>query len=344
MRRLRYFLAFAYIASAALGSSVARADSVSDFYKGKVVSIIVGFSTGGIYDIWARLVAQHLPKHIPGMPNVVVQNVPGAGGLTAINNVYNTAPQDGTVIAATSNLNPFTPLLDIKEARFDATKFQWLGSPTQDVALLLLRNTVPVDNLNDLRNHEVVLGSTSPDSASSFYGRLIAEIFKSKFKFVYGFPGLADTDLAIERGEVDGHPSVFWSHLVAAKPDWLKDKKVKLLLQYGAKPRPELPDVPYAQTLPMNAADKQLLDVSMAPLALGYPYLMGPRVPPERAAALRQALTDTFADPDFVAAAKVQGLEVDPVSAVEMQKTAAVAYGAPKTVVDRLLALYATPR
>ena len=323
-----------------LGAVAAKADAIADFYKGKTISVIVGFSSGGIYDIWARLVAQHLSHHIPGAPNVVVQNMAGAGGLTAVNYVYNTAPQDGTAIAATSNLNPFTPLLGIKEARFDATKFQWLGSPTQDVALLVLWHTVPVDTLDDLKTHEVILGSTSPDSVSSFYGRLIAEIFKAKFKFVYGFPGLADTDLAIERGEVDGHPSVFWSHLVAAKPDWLKEKKVKLLLQYGAKPRPELPDVPYAQKLPMSPADRQLFDVSMAPLALGYPYMMGPGVPAERAAALRQALTDTFMDPDFIADAKKQGLEVDPVSAVGMEKTVAAAYGAPKPIVDRLRALY----
>jgi tripartite-type tricarboxylate transporter receptor subunit TctC len=342
MRPVKNVLAFACLALATLGSYPARADAISDFYKGKTVSIVVGFSSGGIYDIWARLIAKHLPKHIPGAPNVVVQNMAGAGGLTAVNNVYNSAPQDGTVISATSNLNPFTPLLNIKEARFDATQFQWLGSPTQDVAILVLWHTVPVETLDDLKTHEVVLGSTSPDSVSSFYGRLIAEIFKAKFKFVYGFPGLADTDLAIERGEVDGHPSVFWSHLVAAKPDWLKEKKVKLLLQYGAKPRPELPDVPYAQALPMSDADRDLLNVSMAPLALGYPYMAGPRVPAERAAALRQALTDTFADGDFIADAKSQGLEVDPVSAAAMQKTIADAYGAPKPIIDRLLALYST--
>ena len=319
----------------------ASADSVADFYKGKTVSIMVGFSSGGIYDIWARLVARHLPRHIPGAPSVVVQNMAGAGGLAAVNNVYNVAAQDGTVIAASSNLNPFAPLLGIKEARFDATKFQWLGSPTQDVAVVVIWHTVPVDTFDDLKTHQVVLGSTSPDGASSFYGRVIMEIFKTKFKFVYGFPGLADTDLAIERGEVDGHPSVFWSHLVAAKPEWLTDKKAKLLLQYGAKPRPELADVPYAQALPMSAADKQLFEVAMAPLALGYPYMAGPGVPPERAAALRQALTETFVDADFVADAKSQNLEVDPVAAVAMQKTIAAAYASPKSVVDRLLALYA---
>ena len=341
MRCIRYLLGVAGLGLVALCCVGARADTISDFYKGKTVSIMVGFSSGGGYDIWARLIARHLPKHIPGAPNVIVQNMAGAGGLTAANNVYNTAPQDGTVIAATSNFNPFAPLLDIKEARFDATKFQWLGSPTQDAALVEIWHTVPVNTLDDLKTHQVVLGSTSPDSVSSFYGRVIMEIFKTKFKFVYGFPGLSDTDLAMERGEVDGHPSVFWSHLVAAKPEWLKDKKVKLLLQYGAKPRPELPDVPYAQAMPMSAADKQLFDVSMAPLALGYPYMMGPRVPAERAAAMRQALTDTFADPDFVADAKSQGLEVDPVSAAAMQKTIATAYGAPKPVINRLLALYA---
>ena len=205
-------------------------------------------------------------------------------------------------------------------------------------------HTVPVNTLDDLKTHEVVLGSTSPDSVSSFYGRVIADIFKAKFKFVYGFPGLADTDLAMERGEVDGHPSVFWSHLVAAKPDWLKEKKVKLLLQYGAKPRPELPDVPYAQALPMSAADKVLFGVSMAPLALGYPYMVGPGVPAERTATLQRALTDTFADTEFIADAKSQGLEVDPVTAADMRKTVADAYGAPKSIIDRLLALYSATK
>jgi len=301
---------------------------------------VAGFSTGGIYDIWARLISRHLWRHIPGNPKVIVQNKTGAGGLTAVNSVVNIAPADGTVIASSGNLNPFAPFLGIKEARFDATKLQWLGSPTQDVAVVLVWHTVPVNTLDDLKTHEVVLGSTSPDGTSSFYGRVIAEIFKAKFRFVYGFPGLADTDLAIERGEVDGHPSVFWNHLTAAKPDWLKEKKVKILLQYGAKPRPELPNTPFAQTLPMSDADRQLLETSMAPLALGYPYFMAPGVPPDRADAMRRAVKKTFEDRAFVAEATKQKLEVDPISPDGITKIVDAVYGAPRSVADRVLGLY----
>ena len=336
MRRvICLFLALVFCAAAA------QADAVSDFYKGKTVTIVVGFSTGGIYDIWARLISRHLRRHIPGNPNVIVQNKGGAGGLTAANYVVSIAPKDGTVIAAAGNLNPFAPFLGITEARFDATKLQWLGSPTQDVAMVLVWHTVPVNTLDDLKTHEVVLGSTSPDGASSFYGRVIADIFKVKFRFVYGFPGLANTDLAIERGEVDGHPSVFWNHLSAAKPDWLKEKKVKILLQYGAKPRPELPDTPFARQLPMSDADRQFLDASMAPLALGYPYFMAPGTPADRVSAMRQAFKETFEDAAFLAEAKKQDLEVDPIAPDGMAKIVDEAYGVPRSVADRVLALYA---
>ena len=336
----RRLLACVLTLMGAFAAPQAHADAISDFYKSKNVTMVVGFSSGGIYDIWARLIARHLPKHIPGNPSVVIQNMIGAGGLTAVNNLYNSAPQDGTYIGASSNLNPFAPLLGIKEARFDPARFQWLGSPTQDVAIVVLWQTVPVNTFDDLKTREVVLGSTSPDSASSFYGRVISEIFGAKFRFVYGFPGLADTDLAIERGEVDGHPSVFWNHLVAAKPEWLKDKKAKLLLQYGAKPRPELPDVPFAQKLPMSAEHRALLDAAMAPLALGYPYMMGPNVPADRAAAMRTAFADVLADKDFLADAKKQDLEVDPIGAAEMQRIVTTAYAVSPDVKAQLLSLY----
>ena len=146
----RRLLACVLTLMGAFAAPQAHADAISDFYKSKNVTMVVGFSSGGIYDIWARLIARHLPKHIPGNPSVVIQNMIGAGGLTAVNNLYNSAPQDGTYIGASSNLNPFAPLLGIKEARFDPARFQWLGSPTQDVAIVVLWQTVPVNTFDDL--------------------------------------------------------------------------------------------------------------------------------------------------------------------------------------------------
>lgn len=317
-----------------------RADAVSDFYSGKTITMIVGYTPSGTYDIWARLVARHLPKHIPGNPTMIVQNMPGAGSLTASNHIYHVAVQDGTVMGLMSATNPFQPLLGIEQAKFDAQKYTWLGSPTVDTAVILVWANAPVSSFEDAKKTEVVLGSTSPNGTSSYYARIFNDIFKTKFKLVYGYPGMVETFMAMERGEVQGHSSPFWSFMKSAKADWIRDKKVKVLLQYGGRRNPDLPDVPFGADLPMSDDDRQLFDAAMAPLSLGYPFLAGPGVPADRAKALRAAYAATFKDPEFLAEAAKQNLDIAPITGEQIEAIIKKAYAVPQKVIDRMKTLY----
>jgi tripartite-type tricarboxylate transporter receptor subunit TctC len=321
-------------------TGAARADAVSDFYTGKDVKLVVSSSPGGGYDTYARLISRHIGPFIPGKPGIIVQNMPGAGGIKAGNFLYNVAPRDGGVIGGLQNGVPFEPLFRRKEARFDPLMFNWLGTPNSEVGMLLVWHSVPVQTLADATRRETIMGSSGAASTPSFYARILNEVFGTRLKLITGYPGQTEAFLAMERGELEGYPSTFWSSLKATRPDWIKDNKVRLLVQYGRKPHPELPDVPVARDLAKSADDKALLDLAMAPLVLGRPYLAPPEVPTDRVAALRGAMMSAFADAAFRAEAKKLRLEVDPQSGEEMTGLLRTTYAAPKPVVERLIKIY----
>jgi tripartite-type tricarboxylate transporter receptor subunit TctC len=320
--------------------SPTKADAVEDFYRGKTLTIYVGFPPGGQYDIYARLLAKFLPAHLPGAPNVIVQNMVGAASLTAANHVISVAPQDGTALAATSAALPFQPLLDVKSAKFDVVRTNWLPVPTSETNLVSVWHTVPLASFLDARNRETVMGTSGVTSAPAFYGRIFNDVFKTKFKMVHGYAGSPEVFLAIERGEVEGHASSPWSTIKGTYGAWLKEGKIKLLLQYGDKPSPELPNVPFARDLAQSDEDKLLLDMSMAPTFLGRPYLMGPGVPAERVAAMRKAMMETWTDPMLVAEAKKAEFEVNPLNGDEVQAIINRTYNAPPPLIERLQKLY----
>ena len=321
----------------------ATADAISDFYKGKTIAMIVGYSPGGTDDVWARLMARHLGGHIPGSPNFVVQNMPGAGSITAANYIYRVAPQDGTVMGLMSTNNPFMPLLGLDQAEFDPLKFTWLGSPTVDTDVLMVWKTAPVNTFDDARKVEVILGGTSPNATSSFYARILNEVFKTKLKIIYGYPGMTETFVAMENGEVMGYPNAAWSFLKSSKPNWIRDKQVKFLLQFGGRRIPDLPQVPFAADMAMPNNERPLLIASMDMISLGYPFLMGPEVPADRAAAIRQAYSDTFKDPEFLADGAKLNLDIAPISGEQIQKVIADAYSVPQPVIEEMRALYNAP-
>ncbi len=329
-------------ATAIASATGVQADAISDFYKGKDLTIIVSSSPGGGYDLYARMIARSIGKHIPGTPNAVVQNMPGAGGITAANNLYNIALKDGSVIGALQNTVPFEPIFGNKAAQFDPLKFNWLGSPNTEIGLLLLWHTAKANTIADTRTMETVVGTSGTASTPAFYARVLNEVFNTKLKMVGGYPGQTEAFLAIERGELDGYPSTFWSSLKATKPEWIKENKVKLLVQYGRKPHPELPNVPVAREMATNDEDRALLDVSMAPLEAGRPYLAPQNVPADRVAALRKALMDTFKDKDFLEAAAKANLEVDadPKSGEAIAALLTETYNAPESAKARMLTLY----
>ena len=324
---------------AALGLAMpqATADTVADFYKGKVVSFVISSSTGGGYDAMARAIARYIGRHMPGNPTFVAQNMPGAGGILAMNYLYNVAEKDGTVIGLVQNNTPLEPLFGTKEARYDATKFNWLGTPSFEVSMVLLWHTVPVNSVDDLKRVVTRVGASGANSTPAFYARLLNATLGTKMQLINGYPGQNDAFLAMERGELDGYPSVFYSALTSTRPNWLHDKLAKAIVQYGPERLKELGDVPFAPDLLTNEDDKLLMQAAFAPQALGRPLLAPPGVPAERVAALRQALTDTFADPEFQALANQMGLIVNaPRTGAQLQDVIDRAYSSPSRVIERL--------
>jgi tripartite-type tricarboxylate transporter receptor subunit TctC len=327
----------------AMASAVsASAAPTDDFYKGKTVTLIVGGSAGGGYDTLARAIARYIGAHIPGNPSVVVEDMPGAGGLLAMDYLFHTAAQDGTVIALVENGPPLAPLFGVAQARYDATKFNWLGTPSVETAVTLVWHSVPVNSLDDLKAHATTMGASGTNSTQAFYTRLLDATLGTKMKAINGYKGLNDTFLAMERGEIDGSPSVFYSAITSTRPRWLPDHLAKAILQYGPQPVKELAGVPFVPDLITVPDDKLLMQAAFAPLALGRPLVMPPAVPADRVAAMRQALADTFADSGFVADAQKIGLVVNaPQTGQQLQEVIDQAYATPPRVVDRLRALNA---
>ncbi len=317
--------------------SPAHADPIEDFYKGKTVSLIVSSSTGGGYDTLARLLTRFLPRHLPGQPNIVVRNMPGAGGIVATNHLYTLAPKDGTVIGAVQNNTPFEPLFGTKEAQYDPTKFNWLGSPSIETSILTIWHTSPVNTIQDAMKTELKMGSSGANSTPSFYGRLLNETLGTKLKLIVGYPGQNDALLAMERGELDGYPSVFYNSLVSTRPSWLPEKKVKLLVQYGAEKLPQLPDVPFILDLVKNEEDRQLWRAAVGPIATGRPYLLPPGVPADRVAAMRKAFWDAINDKEFLVEQAKASLGADtPRTGEQIQDIIVQSYRSPPAVVERL--------
>jgi tripartite-type tricarboxylate transporter receptor subunit TctC len=294
-----------------LAAATLPASAQSDFYKDKTVTLILSSAAGGGYDVLGRLIAQHLPKHIPGKPTVVVKNMPGAGGIVAANYLFNVAPKDGLTIGGLQNNVPFEPLFGTKEAKFDPTKFIWLGTPSRETAILTVSGATPIESWEQAKTKEIMVGSSGKNSTPSFYARLLNEVLGLKLKIIVGYQGQTDAFLAMERGELNGYPSVFYNSLMATKPTWVKEGKVKLLVQMGDEKEPAISNVPFMPDLIAKEEDKQLAEVAFAPLSVGRPYLMPPGVPQDRAAIMLKAFTDTFADPEFVEEGNKRGLGIE---------------------------------
>lgn len=322
----------------ALGAQPALAQSVAEFYRGKSVTLLISSATGGGYDTLARVIANHLGRHIPGTPQVIVRNMAGAGGIVATNHLYNVAAKDGTVVGGVQNNTPFEPLFGTKAATYDPLKFNWLGTPSIEVAIATVWHTTPVTTWQDTRTREITMGSSGVNSTPSFYGRLLNETLGMKQKIIVGYTSQTHAFLAMERGEIDGYPSVFYNSLMSTKPTWHRDKLVKLLVQMGLEKERAISEVPFALDLVGNPDDKLLMVAAFAPLQSGRPYLLPPGVPADRVAAMQKAFTDTFADPEFVAEANKRGLGVtSPRGGKELQDLLERVYTkTPPHIIERL--------
>jgi tripartite-type tricarboxylate transporter receptor subunit TctC len=301
-----------------------------DFYKGKSISLVIGYSVGGGYDAYGRLLARHLGKHIPGNPNIVPQNMTGAGSLKAANYLYSVAPKDGTVIGTFSRSQGIAPLLD--KAEFDSTRFTWLGSVTDEVSLCVSRHDAPVKTFADLQTRQATFGGEGAGSDPNIFALLYRNVFGAKIKIVTGYPGTNEIQLATERGEVDGLCGLSWSTLKGRYPHWLKDRKANILVQAGIKTQPELPDVPSATALAQTPDQIQVLKLVLIGQAMARPFAAPPGIPADRKAALIAAFNRTAKDPDFLAEANRLNFEVNPVPAARLDALLAEAYATPKDV------------
>jgi len=319
--------------AATLATQAARSAGVEDFYRGKTVFLLIGYSVGGGYDAYGRLVARHFGKHLPGNPNVVPQNMSGAGSLKAANYLYSVAPKDGSVIGTFSRSQGIAPLLD--KAEFDSTKFTWLGSVTDEVSLCVTRHDAPAKTFSELLVTPATFGGEGAGSDPNIFALLYRNVFGAKIKIVTGYPGTNEIHLATERGEVDGLCGLSWSTLKGRYPHWLKDKKANILVQAGIKKQPELPDVPSASELAKQADQRQILQLMLIGQAMARPFAAPPGIPADRKAALIAAFERTTKDPDFLAEAEKLNFEVNPVSADKLDALLAGAYATPKDVIAK---------
>jgi len=317
----------------------ARAQSIPEFYRGKQINLVTSASVGGGYDQYARLLAKHMQRHIPGEPNIIVQNMVGAEGLRAANFLYNVAPQDGTVIGGLSRNTGLARFYDFNNAgiQFDARKFHWLGSPQQEIGLFILSTKSGLRSLNDLKTREVTVSSTAHNSPSTVYSNILNATIGTKLKPIEGYDGSQACLMALERGEVDAHVSGGSSAPFRARiTPWLSTGEAKVIMQMGMKRDTAFPDVPTAIEVESAIADKQLFEIAFAEQVMGRPFVLPPGVPLDRVGALRSAFDATMVDPEFLDDARMQKAEIDPIGGGEINALLDRVYSAPPDVVARI--------
>ncbi|MDO9441932.1 MAG: tripartite tricarboxylate transporter substrate-binding protein [Beijerinckiaceae bacterium] len=327
------------VALACLAPLPALAQGVADFYRGKSIRLIVGAASGGGYDIPARLLATHMPKHIPGNPSIVVENMPGATSLIMTNYLYARAPRDGTALGMPNNNVPMEPRLKLLSREggnvsFDIGKFGWVGSPVQEPQILFTL-TSAAGSFGDLKTRKVVLGSTGRSADNFSLPFMLNQLLGAKTDIVPGYKGQSDIFIAIDRGEVQGN-STGLTNLLVTKPDWVRDDRVRILVQFGATRAREIPDVPTAVELASDEATRDLFRFFSMKFLMARPIALPPDVPPERVKALQDAFDATMKDEAFLVDARKIGLEINPVSGAEVAKLVADIQDVPESVVQRL--------
>jgi tripartite-type tricarboxylate transporter receptor subunit TctC len=295
----------------ACASTSAQAQDVASFYRGRTVQAVVGYPAGSTFELYLRMFARHVGKHIPGNPTVIIQHMPGAGSLTATSHLANAAPKDGSVFGMPNPVNTIEPLLDPARTKFDPTNFGWIGSMNTETSTCSFWAN-DIKTLDDLRKREVTVGSTGPASGSTIDAVVLSQLLGLKLKVVTGYRVLNDIKIAAERGEVDG----FCGLLVSAlKTDFVgewKSGRISVPVQMGLTKHPDLPNVPNGYDLVTKEEDRALFQLIFGPWAYGRPMFMPPGVPAERTAALRAAFKATLADPEFIAETQKLGLEINP--------------------------------
>ncbi|MEA2988895.1 MAG: hypothetical protein QOG83_1606 [Alphaproteobacteria bacterium] len=324
--------------TALLPASFALAQTPAEFYGRTSVRLIISADPGGSYDQIGRLISRHLGKHLPGNPRVVPENMLGASGRVAANYLYHAAPKDGSVIGVIQQSIPMGQALGESGVQFDATRFNWIGSPVRLDETLVVWHTTGVRTIEDAKKKEVIIGATSPTGMNYVYPKLANELLGTRFKIVSGYPGGTPIVLALERGEVEGRGSNPWSEWKATKPEWVREGKIVALMQMSLFKHPDLPHVPLMIDLAPNETVRTIFELVSITGEIGRPFVTSPGVPPERVAALREAFRQTMADPEFRADAVKSHIEIIPIFADELEELVRRVLGSSKTAVDLLKA------
>ncbi len=322
----------------------AAADPIEDFYKGKTVTIVSSGGVGGPIDLACRTVAKYITRHIPGNPTVVVRNMPGGGHVLMSNYMFTQAPKDGTTIGGVVNSIPTHQVVDGRGVRFDARKFNWLGSTGYANLMTLAWHTAGFKTIKDVFERELVTGATGVGSGTFIYTNAMNVILGTKFKMVMGYKDSASVDLAIERGEVQARGGFTLTGIKQERPQWIAENKVVMLVQVGAQPEAEYPKVPLMHELARNEEERQILQLISSPAALGRPFFTPPDVPAERVAALRAAFTATMKDPDYIAEGRRLRLDMNPLSAGRVTQLVNATINAPPNVVAKARAALGTDK
>jgi tripartite-type tricarboxylate transporter receptor subunit TctC len=330
MRRL-IVAAVAIVGIAVLAGSAAA----QDFYAGKQIRVIVGTGSGGGYDTWARLVARHLGEHIPGQPTIIVENMPGASGIKAVNYLYEAAPKDGTVLASFNNAIPSYQAVNQPGIRFKSEELSWIGSLSQVPTVIAITKRAGVKNIEQAKHKEVIIGATGTAGTKAAYPAILNSLVGTKFKIVGGHASSKPIMLAMERDEVQGDGGNPWSSWLIGKPDWVKDGTLVPLVQVGLKKEPGLPDVPLLTELARDDEQRAIFAFVCAPIAMQHPFAGPPGMPKERIEPLRRAFEAMIKDLAFLAEVERFKLDLTPLDGIELEKLVHSIVATPTDVVQR---------
>jgi tripartite-type tricarboxylate transporter receptor subunit TctC len=331
------FCGLTLLVACGLAAAPAKAE---DFYKDKTITINV--SGSGTYDRYARLVGEYLTKYIPGHPTVVVKQMSGASGLKATNYIYNNAPKDGTELAGTHGHIPTIPFFRKQGVHYDPTKLGWIGSATKEVYIAYVWHTSPVQSMEDARVKTIDVGGQALGSMSVDAAVLANATMGTKFKIITGYAGSAETALAVERGEINGHMGTTYTNLLSSHPDWIKDKKAKIIAQFGTKKYKAMPDVPLLTDYILKPDDKKAVQLFLARQETGKPYFAPPGIPPERLKILRDAFDKAVHDPQLIEEAHKANLDIDdPMTGDDIEKFIAEVFSSPPSYAKRINDIFA---
>jgi tripartite-type tricarboxylate transporter receptor subunit TctC len=331
-------VALSLLAVLPAGAQTAAEKEAAEFYKGKQIKLLIGGGAGGNYDTYARIFERHLRKHIPGNPEIVPQNIAGAGGITAANQIY-TGPADGTLIGAMPRTLPLDPLLYDRKFEFDALKFNWLGSLAVETNMIITWHTSPIKTAEDLWKHEGTFAATAQNTDGVIFSRLINDFLGGKMKPIIGYKGSPEMFLAMERGEANGRAGVPWSTIRTAQGDWVKEKKINLVTQLALVKDPDLPNVPLLLDYVKNPEHRAAFEVLFIRQEMGRPYVLSPNMAPDRVKVLRDAFAKTTKDKDYMAEMQKADLDINLRTGEEVQALVKKAYAAPPAAVNLLKTL-----